>query len=178
MAFMKEISENYNGKEKSQFWNKSSKASNYLIRNEFEKDAKKSWKNESSSNTKKSTLSIHIEVYENSIEAITSDSFGLKKEGLIKKGVNAKQILTPSTFITQNPFEFPRQQNSEVLEPEVSQYKTSQQFINPNESGNNGQQGKPIQNSVKFYCLITSGIMAAFFALASIVTGIFVFVRQ
>uniref|UniRef100_A0A914Q7F3 Uncharacterized protein n=1 Tax=Panagrolaimus davidi TaxID=227884 RepID=A0A914Q7F3_9BILA len=107
-----------------------------IINNESEKDAKKSWKNESSSNTNKSTLSLHIEVYENLTEAIVSDSFGkngLKKEGLIGKLDNIKQILTSSAFITQNLFEFPRQQNGKVLKPEVSQYKTSRQLINPNE---------------------------------------------
>uniref|UniRef100_A0AC34FI74 Uncharacterized protein n=1 Tax=Panagrolaimus sp. ES5 TaxID=591445 RepID=A0AC34FI74_9BILA len=36
---------------------------------------------------------------------------------------------------------------------------------------------KTSKNNVKFYCMITSGIMGAFFALASIAIGIFTFVR-
>uniref|UniRef100_A0A914YVQ5 Uncharacterized protein n=1 Tax=Panagrolaimus superbus TaxID=310955 RepID=A0A914YVQ5_9BILA len=38
--------------------------------------------------------------------------------------------------------------------------------------------GKTSKNNVRFYCMITSGIMGGFFALTSIVIGIFTFVRQ
>uniref|UniRef100_A0A914Q8S5 Uncharacterized protein n=1 Tax=Panagrolaimus davidi TaxID=227884 RepID=A0A914Q8S5_9BILA len=135
----------YERNEKLKSWDKSSvndlrskilKGLNF--NDNFEKDAKKSWKNESFSNINKSTLSLHIEVYENSIEVVTSDSFCIKKEGSIKKWENAKQIcIDASAFVIQNPFEFPRQQNDKISEPELSQYKASQRLINPSGSAKN-----------------------------------------
>uniref|UniRef100_A0AC35FTW9 Uncharacterized protein n=1 Tax=Panagrolaimus sp. PS1159 TaxID=55785 RepID=A0AC35FTW9_9BILA len=53
-----------------------------------------------------------------------------KKFGLIKKRENLNQIY-PNI---QNSFEFPRQQNDENKEPEVSQFKTSQKIFNPNKT--------------------------------------------
>uniref|UniRef100_A0AC35F9E5 Uncharacterized protein n=1 Tax=Panagrolaimus sp. PS1159 TaxID=55785 RepID=A0AC35F9E5_9BILA len=89
---------------------------------------KKCWKKNDFSNTKNnSTLSRHISAYENSNEA-SFDSFNqsFRKSWLIQK---QKQNNPVSTFVSQNPFEFQRQQNDKMPEPEVSQFKASQRLL-------------------------------------------------
>uniref|UniRef100_A0AC35GVP9 Uncharacterized protein n=1 Tax=Panagrolaimus sp. PS1159 TaxID=55785 RepID=A0AC35GVP9_9BILA len=90
-------------------------------------------------NTKNSILSLHISAYENSFEsAALVEGKSVKKEiyGSIKEKEGLDQICMTLTHVVQNPFEFPRQQNDKVFEPEVSQYKASQKFITPDQNSN------------------------------------------
>uniref|UniRef100_A0AC35GLF0 Uncharacterized protein n=1 Tax=Panagrolaimus sp. PS1159 TaxID=55785 RepID=A0AC35GLF0_9BILA len=91
--------------------------------------------------TNNSTLSLHISAYENSVEASSAaalDSFDDKNDKtsnsqtMIKNWKNAKQLFIESSWAIQNPFEFPRQQNDKVSEPEVSQFRASQHLYNLN----------------------------------------------
>uniref|UniRef100_A0AC35F3Z4 Uncharacterized protein n=1 Tax=Panagrolaimus sp. PS1159 TaxID=55785 RepID=A0AC35F3Z4_9BILA len=116
-------------KEKLHSWNKSSKFSNLSNFNNKvvgeEEEIKKDWKNDTTNN---STHSLRIA----SIDILSDQLSDLKKFGSTKK-----QIITVDAvkFDIQNPFEFPRQQESEEMpEPEVSQFRATQRLINPNEA--------------------------------------------
>uniref|UniRef100_A0A914QY37 Uncharacterized protein n=1 Tax=Panagrolaimus davidi TaxID=227884 RepID=A0A914QY37_9BILA len=52
----------------------------------------------------------------------------------MKEKEGSDQIYMTSTHVIQYPFEFPRQQNDKVFEPEASQYKASQRLINPDQN--------------------------------------------
>uniref|UniRef100_A0A914QPK9 Uncharacterized protein n=1 Tax=Panagrolaimus davidi TaxID=227884 RepID=A0A914QPK9_9BILA len=86
------------------------------------------------------TLSLHIDAYETSAE---TDSFNGSKNEDLQKGKsdsikNEKQIFTSETFVIQNSFEFPRQENGGAKVPEVSSFKASQQLLNPNKASKYG----------------------------------------
>uniref|UniRef100_A0A914Q519 Uncharacterized protein n=1 Tax=Panagrolaimus davidi TaxID=227884 RepID=A0A914Q519_9BILA len=150
------VSHNYEDKEKLQLWNKSS-ASTFRNINEDNDDFKKQWKNENILNiTNKSTFSLHIAAYENSIEAVALDltdnenieEYKKEKFGSIK---TSKQCFTDSLKF-RNPFEFPRQQNvNQRNEPEVMRFSASQRLLGsqrPTSSqqiGNNDEQFVPPQ---------------------------------
>uniref|UniRef100_A0AC35F8L0 Uncharacterized protein n=1 Tax=Panagrolaimus sp. PS1159 TaxID=55785 RepID=A0AC35F8L0_9BILA len=130
--------------DKSKTWNNFSKIFSTLNENE----SKKCWKKSGLTDTKNSTLSLHIKAYKNSVENTESDSINVinkgdwekEKFGTKKKLEKAKQVFATSTFVIQNSFEFQRQQNYDVTEPELSQFKASQQLLDHNETLNNDQQ--------------------------------------
>uniref|UniRef100_A0AC34G7D8 Uncharacterized protein n=1 Tax=Panagrolaimus sp. ES5 TaxID=591445 RepID=A0AC34G7D8_9BILA len=112
----------------------------------FYSDEKDEIKLKKDSAIKNSTLSLHIEAYENSIEnddsvaAVEDKNEGLKEFGLIKKWKNVKQLFafgSSSSSAIQSPFEFPRQQKNEETQPETMQFKASQKLLNPNKSPKN-----------------------------------------
>uniref|UniRef100_A0A914QET8 Uncharacterized protein n=1 Tax=Panagrolaimus davidi TaxID=227884 RepID=A0A914QET8_9BILA len=113
----------------------------------MKKESKQQWKNENTlKTTNKSTLSLHIAAYENSNEAAASDSFF---DSQVEKRVNTKQIMTDaSSFISQNQFEFPRQQSNQK-KPEVSQFKASQRLRNPNKVSKSDQTKSSTESTTK-----------------------------
>uniref|UniRef100_A0AC35GWW5 Katanin p80 subunit C-terminal domain-containing protein n=1 Tax=Panagrolaimus sp. PS1159 TaxID=55785 RepID=A0AC35GWW5_9BILA len=119
-------------KEKLQLWNKSFKATSFTIFNEDNKDFKKRWKNENILNaTNKSTLSLRITAYKN---LTTSDFFDDRNTERLKKGkfgtIKASKQCFTDSLKSQNPFEFPRQQNGDQRnKPEVMQFKASQRLL-------------------------------------------------
>uniref|UniRef100_A0AC34G583 Uncharacterized protein n=1 Tax=Panagrolaimus sp. ES5 TaxID=591445 RepID=A0AC34G583_9BILA len=124
----------------SKLWNKSDTKKlpfDYLsVHNASDKETLKQKDPKSANN---STLSLHIAAYENAIEAsndFSETEMKGTKSSLIKKLKNAKQIFDgSSSSVLQNPFEFPRQQeNDDVKQPEVMQFKASQRLLNPNAS--------------------------------------------
>uniref|UniRef100_A0A914PSE9 Uncharacterized protein n=1 Tax=Panagrolaimus davidi TaxID=227884 RepID=A0A914PSE9_9BILA len=138
------VSDNIDGRENPSHLNKPSKISNFsnLINDKTEnEESKKPWKENSYSNTiSGSTLSLHIAAYENSVE---TDSFNGSKNQDLQKGKfdsikNEKQIFTAGTFVIENTFEFPRQENEGAKVPEVSKFKASQRLQNPNKASKKG----------------------------------------
>uniref|UniRef100_A0A914QCG4 Uncharacterized protein n=1 Tax=Panagrolaimus davidi TaxID=227884 RepID=A0A914QCG4_9BILA len=121
---------------KSQSWNKSSnlasKSLKFDAKVEDEKEEKSSF-----TKTTNSTIHLHITTYGNSTEAgrpqfcnKNCDEITNEKFGSIKKC--KKQFFAASKLFTENLFEFPRQQNDKLPEPELSQFKASQRLFKPN----------------------------------------------
>uniref|UniRef100_A0A914QHG0 Uncharacterized protein n=1 Tax=Panagrolaimus davidi TaxID=227884 RepID=A0A914QHG0_9BILA len=119
------LSDNFEEKGKSQAWNKSSDL--YLNILKINVKSNKEWKKEST-DTNNSTLSLNITAYENSIEAVSNQFNDKNVEDL---GNQKFGTFSASTLLIQNPFEFPRQQNYTMPQPEVSQFKASQQLVTP-----------------------------------------------
>uniref|UniRef100_A0AC34FEV4 Uncharacterized protein n=1 Tax=Panagrolaimus sp. ES5 TaxID=591445 RepID=A0AC34FEV4_9BILA len=127
-------------KENSTLWKKSNKnLSSSFMNLDYSFGKKDKFKKKESSITQSSTLALHIACYENTMEA-EADSESAEKEdlkdskkGLIKKWDISKQFLSGlSSPNIQNPFEFPRQQESEeARQPEVVQFKASQKLLDP-----------------------------------------------
>uniref|UniRef100_A0AC35FJL6 Uncharacterized protein n=1 Tax=Panagrolaimus sp. PS1159 TaxID=55785 RepID=A0AC35FJL6_9BILA len=131
---------NHEENKKPKTWCKSSKISNFTIFHNKEDTfnyLKQDFFLKNTNNN--STLSLHISAHENSTENF-GESLRKKKSKFKQNQKNAEIFFTTSTFFIQNSFEFPRQQNVEISEPEVSQFKASQQLINPNEALKNDQQ--------------------------------------
>uniref|UniRef100_A0A914QQU1 Uncharacterized protein n=1 Tax=Panagrolaimus davidi TaxID=227884 RepID=A0A914QQU1_9BILA len=126
----------------SHSWKKSTK----MLPSNFENDdfgKEDNLKKRNSSISKNSTLSLYISAYENLTEDLSDLSDKkqdcLKQNDLNKSLKNAKQIFIDSASVIQNPFELPRQQHDNVLEPETSQFKASQRLLNPHMSSGNQQ---------------------------------------
>uniref|UniRef100_A0AC35GTT5 TAFH domain-containing protein n=1 Tax=Panagrolaimus sp. PS1159 TaxID=55785 RepID=A0AC35GTT5_9BILA len=126
------LSDNFEEKGKSQAWNKSSDLYLNILKinvKSNKEEVEKRWKKESS-DTDNSTLSLNITAYENS--TVSNQFNGKNVEDLGKEIFGTtKLILSASTLLIQNPFEFPRQQNNTVPQPEVSQFKASQRLATP-----------------------------------------------
>uniref|UniRef100_A0AC35GDN0 Protein kinase domain-containing protein n=1 Tax=Panagrolaimus sp. PS1159 TaxID=55785 RepID=A0AC35GDN0_9BILA len=140
------VSKNYEEKEKLQSsLNKSSAL--YLntlkLNDEVEEETKAHWKkNDSLDTINNSTLSLHIITYKNSREWVESGLLTDKNDKKLKKEEtieNTAHLFTSLTFFIQNPFEFSRQQNDKVVEPELSHFKAFQRLLNPNTASNMDQ---------------------------------------
>uniref|UniRef100_A0AC34F694 Uncharacterized protein n=1 Tax=Panagrolaimus sp. ES5 TaxID=591445 RepID=A0AC34F694_9BILA len=108
----------------------------------------------------KSTLSLHIAAYENSIEdGNNSDVEEKKQQKIVKTSENGKGILKvpPGFFISFPPgltFEIPRQQEEGALTkntPEISQFKASQKLLNPNKSNKRHASPPLVQKLITGY---------------------------
>uniref|UniRef100_A0AC34F6Z3 Exophilin 5 n=1 Tax=Panagrolaimus sp. ES5 TaxID=591445 RepID=A0AC34F6Z3_9BILA len=85
----------------------------------------------------KSTLSLHIAAYENSIDAddiINESNVSLEKQTSRKNIFNKLQKSVKQYFSNNvSLFEIPRQRRNTLNSPEVMQFKSSQRLLNPNE---------------------------------------------
>uniref|UniRef100_A0A914PRB1 Uncharacterized protein n=1 Tax=Panagrolaimus davidi TaxID=227884 RepID=A0A914PRB1_9BILA len=125
------VSGNYEEKETLQSWNKNR------------------WKNENTLNTSnKSTLSLHIAAYKNLNESVASDllddvcSEGKKKKQKLGSAKSLKQLLYDD-FKSQNPFEFPRQQDSnKTQKANIMNFRSSQALMG-------SSTGRPSELTIK-----------------------------
>uniref|UniRef100_A0AC35G047 Uncharacterized protein n=1 Tax=Panagrolaimus sp. PS1159 TaxID=55785 RepID=A0AC35G047_9BILA len=130
------VSDNREDKRKLQTWNKlSDSCLTTLSLNDKNEGVKKDWKkNDSLNSTKNSTLSFRISAYESSTEAtVFDDSFNENDKKVLIKG----KSVFDSTIVIENPFEFQRQQNDKISEPEMAQFIASQRLLNPNKASGN-----------------------------------------
>jgi hypothetical protein len=74
----------------------------------------------------KSTLSLHIKAYENLSASDTFDDTYCKTKAFEER----KSIASKS--VVQSSFEFARQQEDQINDPEIMQFKTSQKLLNSN----------------------------------------------
>uniref|UniRef100_A0AC35ETN4 Uncharacterized protein n=1 Tax=Panagrolaimus sp. PS1159 TaxID=55785 RepID=A0AC35ETN4_9BILA len=102
----------------------------YFAQKEEERYESQNKNNEISSEIN-STLSLHIEAYENSAEAqnVNADDFMMKKSK--QDAFNKLLMNVKSTVAIQDTFEFLRQQTEEPMKPEVMQFKATQKLRNP-----------------------------------------------
>uniref|UniRef100_A0A914PTH7 Uncharacterized protein n=1 Tax=Panagrolaimus davidi TaxID=227884 RepID=A0A914PTH7_9BILA len=94
----------------------------------------------STSSIDRGTLSLHIAIYENILEACGDKSDQKRIEKVIKT------LSDPFPPTIQNPFEFVRQQNDHVSEPELANFKASQDLLSPNVSHKRNQVQKSPAN--------------------------------
>uniref|UniRef100_A0A914QRK4 Uncharacterized protein n=1 Tax=Panagrolaimus davidi TaxID=227884 RepID=A0A914QRK4_9BILA len=123
------VLDGYDNKFKQKLLNKSSDLYSNTLSIIDKVEAKKNWK---SSNTNESILSLHISVYENSLEAAAAfDSINAKNVALKKNKIKLNKLFYPGLFV-QNPFEFPRQQEAnQKKESKVMKFKANQKLLNP-----------------------------------------------
>uniref|UniRef100_A0A914QAK5 Uncharacterized protein n=1 Tax=Panagrolaimus davidi TaxID=227884 RepID=A0A914QAK5_9BILA len=143
------VSDKYEEKKKLQSLHNPSKLFTALKSNDkAEKEWEKSWKKEDNSlTTSKSTLSLRIAAYEKSSGVEASNLFDDKNNEDLNREISGsnKNVTTASTFNVQVTFKM--QQNDKASEPELSQFRTSQRLLNPNEVSNNGGQNHQQQNA-------------------------------
>uniref|UniRef100_A0AC34FP12 RNA helicase n=1 Tax=Panagrolaimus sp. ES5 TaxID=591445 RepID=A0AC34FP12_9BILA len=137
-------------KRDSATWNKSSNKNLSSRCLNVAAESEKDHEFEKSKSTNNSTLSLHIAEYENSVEVeaeanhCKTEDLKRKKEktNLFKKWEVLKQVFAGSSLLTENPFEFPRQQEDWNNYPEMMQFKASQRLSNPNEEDLNVYERK------------------------------------
>uniref|UniRef100_A0A914PCD6 Uncharacterized protein n=1 Tax=Panagrolaimus davidi TaxID=227884 RepID=A0A914PCD6_9BILA len=143
LPFDSTTSNNLGRSEKPVLWNKASKNSDFAIVDYEEYN--KQWKD--GVLLKSNRLNSYVSFDAPSL--FNDKNFEELRARLIN---DAKQNFSSSSFIIQNPFEFPRQQNFDISEPEVARFRAYQQLINPNEASNNGHldnsAGMNVQNGV------------------------------
>uniref|UniRef100_A0AC35EWF2 Uncharacterized protein n=1 Tax=Panagrolaimus sp. PS1159 TaxID=55785 RepID=A0AC35EWF2_9BILA len=132
------VPDKYDGRGRSNARNKSAGLCSHTLNlnDKTEDEVKKRWKKDGLSDASSSTFFLHISAFENSKEVAALDilygeNFELKRN---KTNIN--------NLMTQNPFEFPRQQEEDkVTEPEVMGFRASQRLLDPNQptSSNNAQ---------------------------------------
>uniref|UniRef100_A0AC35GWE9 Uncharacterized protein n=1 Tax=Panagrolaimus sp. PS1159 TaxID=55785 RepID=A0AC35GWE9_9BILA len=111
-------------KNESTLWNHRSTKS-FLNHLELNVKKQSSVKNNLPSN--RSTLSLHIAVYEDSVASRDCSDVS---QNQIKR--NKVQISECNSFHFKNPFEIPRQQADHQMEPEIMQFRSNQGLLNLN----------------------------------------------
>uniref|UniRef100_A0AC34FYE8 Uncharacterized protein n=1 Tax=Panagrolaimus sp. ES5 TaxID=591445 RepID=A0AC34FYE8_9BILA len=89
------------------------------------------------SDNSKSTLSLHIAAYENSVEEADCETL------IIPPIKSFNPINQLQLGFHQNLFEFPRQQKDQKTKPEVIKFKSSKKLLNPNIEARDQQNAVP-----------------------------------